>query len=124
MRRRVMNLIHAVVNVSTDRYTGPAVVIHLNGDDTVIVLEELSGHEFRVHKDDLDLVPVTEQPVEWIVSQLLNAWQPFLTRIARHLAERLRGYATFGEPEAADAIFEQYVTEPARAFRALCRREI
>jgi len=119
-----MNLIHAVVNVSTDRYTGPAVVVHSHGDDTVTVREELSGHEFRVHKDELDLAPVTEQPVEWIVSQLLAAWQPFLTRIARHLAERLQGYATFGEPEAADAIFEQYVTEPARAFRALCRREI
>lgn len=119
-----MNLIHAVVNVSTAQYEGPAVVLRSNGDDTVTVLEEVSGHEFRVAKADLALAPVTKQPVEWISQQLLDAWQPFLTRIARHLAERLQGYGILGAAAVADEIFQGYLEDPGKAFRELCQRKV
>jgi hypothetical protein len=119
-----MNLINAVVNVQTKRYTGPAVVIRSNGDDTVTVREEQTGHEFRVHKDALTVAPVTEQPVGWVTQELLAAWQPWLTRLARHLAEQLQGYATFGASDEADARFHAYLDEPGQAFRSLCQREV
>ena len=117
-----MKLTHAVVQVRSEQYEGPAVVLRSNGDDTVTVLEEVSGHEFRVAKADLALAPVTEQPVEWTSQQLLDAWQPFLARIARHLAERLQSYARFGTPEDADTVFRAYLNEPPKAFRDLCHR--
>jgi hypothetical protein len=119
-----MNLINAVVNVQTKRYTGPAVVIRSNGDDTMTVREAQSNHEFRVHKDALTVAPVTEQSLAWITQQLLDAWQPFLARLARHLAERLQDYAKFGGADEANAVFQSYLDEPPRAFRALCRREV
>ncbi len=119
-----MNLIHAVVNVSTDQYQGSAVVLRSNGDDTVTVVAELSGHEFCVAKADLNLAPVTEQPVEWISQQLLEAWQPFLARIARHLAERLQCYSTLGKATIADKIFQDYLKDPGKAFRELCQRKV
>lgn len=115
-----MKLSHAVVQVRDERYEGPAVVLRCNGDDTVTVLEEQSGHEFRVAKADLVLAPVTAQSAEWISQQLLEAWQPFLIRLARHLAERLQSYARFGTPEAADQVWHTYLAEPAKAFRELC----
>ena len=118
-----MNLINAVVNVQTEQYEGPAVVTSSHGDDTVTVVEEVRGHEFRIHQDALAMAPVTEQSVSWITEQLLAAWQPFLTRLARHLAERLQTCAKFSAPEA-DTVFQSYVDEPSRAFRALCRREV
>jgi hypothetical protein len=119
-----MNLIHAVVNVSTEQYAGPAVVVHSNGDDTVTVLEEVSGQAFPVHKEALELAPVTEQSVEWISQQLLEAWQPFLARIARHLAERLQCYDTLGKATIADKIFQDYLKDPGKAFRELCHRKV
>jgi hypothetical protein len=118
-----MNLINAVVHVETERYEGPAVVLCSHGDDTVTVREEISGHEFRVHKNDVHIAPVTEQAVGWVTQELLAAWQPWLTRLARHLAEQLQGYATFGASEEADARFHTYLDEPGRAFRSLCQRE-
>lgn len=119
-----MNLINAVVNVQTKRYTGPAVVISSNGDDTVTVWEAQTGQEFQVHKDALIVAPVTEQSAAWIARELLDAWQPFLARLARHLAERLQDYAKFGSADEANAVFQNYLDEPPRAFRALCRREV
>lgn len=119
-----MNLLNAVVTVQTEGYQGPAVVVRSNGDDTVTVQAELTGHEFRVDKEGCVIAPVHEQPTAWIIQQLLTAWQPFLNRLARHLAERLQNYATFGAVDEADAVFRGYLEEPARAFRALCRREV
>jgi regulation of enolase protein 1 (concanavalin A-like superfamily) len=119
-----MNWIHAVVNVQTKRYTGSAVVMSSHGDDTLTVLEEVSGHRFRVHKDDMRIALVTEQSLTWITEQLLDAWQPFLTRLARHLAEQLQDYAKFGGADEANAVFQSYLDEPPRAFHALCRREV
>jgi hypothetical protein len=119
-----MELINAVVNVHSDEYEGPVVVLQSNNDDTVTVLEEISGHRFRVAKADLNLAPVTEQPIEWISQQLLEAWQPFLTRIARHLAERLQGYGNLGDKTAADQIFQGYLEDPGKAFRELCQRKV
>lgn len=119
-----MNLIQAVVQVRSEQYEGPAVVLRNNGDDTVTVVEEVSGHEFRVHKDNLDVAPVTEQSVAWIAQQLLEAWQPFLVRLARHLAEQLQSYGCFGASEEADRSFRTYLAEPSRAFRSLCRGRI
>ena len=119
-----MNLIHAVVNVQTERYTGSAVVIRSHGDDTVTVVNEQTGREFRVGKAACTVAPVTEQSAGWVTQELLVAWQPWLTRLARHLAEQLQGYATFGASEEADARFHAYLDEPGRAFRSLCQREV
>jgi hypothetical protein len=118
-----MNLINAVVHVETERYAGPIVVMEVNGDDTVTVVNEQTGHEFRVAKATCTVAPVTEQAVGWVAQELLAAWQPFLTRLARHLAGQLQAYAPFGASEEAEARFQAYLAEPGRAFRALCRRE-
>jgi hypothetical protein len=114
-----MNLNHAIVNVTTPHYQGPAVVQHSHGDDTVTVLEELSGHQFRVHKTDLTLAPVTEQAEAWIVEQLTTAWLPFFQRLAHHIAQRLLGYGKFGEPAQVEALFHRYLREPGRVLREL-----
>jgi hypothetical protein len=119
-----MNLINAIVNVQTEHYAGPVVVLYSHGDDTVTVLNEQTGHEFRVCKDALTVAPVTEQSVAWIAQQLLAAWQPFLTRLTRHLAEQLQSYATFGTAEEAEAHFQIYLEDPGKAFRALQQREV
>lgn len=119
-----MNLINAVVHVETERYEGLAVVVNSHGDDTVTVREEQTGHEFRVHKDALTVAPVTEQAVAWVAQELLAAWQPWLTRLAHHLAEQLQGYATFGAAEEAEARFQIYLEDPGKAFRALQQREV
>lgn len=118
-----MHLINAVVNIQTERYTGPAVVISSHGDDTVTVVNEQTGREGRVAKAACTIAPVTEQAVGWVAQELLAAWQPWLTRLAHHLAEQLQGYATFGASEEADARFHAYLAEPGRAFRSLCQRE-
>ena len=118
-----MNLINAVVHVETERYAGPIVVMEVNGDDTVTVVNEQTGHEFRVAKATCTVAPVTEQAVGWVAQELLAAWQPWLTRLARHLAEQLQSYATFGAADEAEARFQAYLAEPGRAFHALCRRE-
>ena len=51
-----MNWTNAVVNVRSDRYVGVAVVQAFNDDDTVTVLNEMTGGEYRVEKDAIDLV--------------------------------------------------------------------
>jgi hypothetical protein len=114
-----VNLNHAVVHVITAQYEGPAVVLHSNGDDTVTVREEVSGHEFRVHKEHLEVASVTEQSEAWISAALLEAWQPLMRRLTRHIAQRLQAYGRFGDPEQVEALFHCYLTEPERLFREL-----
>jgi hypothetical protein len=116
-----MNLTDAVVNVITAQYEGPAVVLCSNGDDTVTVREEVSGHEFRVHKEHLEVASVTEQSEAWISAALPEAWQPLMRRLARHIAQRLQTYGRFGDPEQVEALFQSYLVEPERLFRELRR---
>jgi hypothetical protein len=112
-----MDLNDAVVNVHSDCYAGLAVVQACNDDDTVTILSQLTGETYRVTKNELDLAPVTEQAVEWIAYQLMEAWQPFIYRLAHHLAERLHSFARFGEAEDVDRLFHAYLKEPGRVFR-------
>ena len=119
-----MDLINAIVNVHTNGYEGPVLVLRSNGDDIMTVRSELTGHEFSVHKDDFTLAPVTEQPLEWVAERLFEAWEPFLRRLARHLAERLQRYVQFGETEYTNAIFQSYLDDPGKAFRELCQRRL
>ena len=116
-----MNLMHAIVNVQTARYDGPAVVVCVHDDDTVTVREAQIGHELRVAKAACTVASVTEQSAGWVAQELLAAWQPWLTRLARHLAEQLQSYGCFGASEEADSRFRTYLAEPSRAFRSLCR---
>ncbi len=114
-----MDLNDAVVNVHSDCYEGLAVVQTCNDDDTVTVLEELSGHKIRVPKEHLEVAPVIEQSEAWISAALLEAWQPLMHHLARHIAQRLQAYGRFGDPEQVEALFQSYLAEPERLFREL-----
>jgi hypothetical protein len=114
-----MNLTGAVVYVNARDYEGCALVQGCNEDETLTILVEETGTELRVAQDEVGRAAVIEQPEEWIAEQLLEAWEPFLRRVATYTAQWLIRCGRYGEPDAVESIFGHYLNAPELLFREL-----
>ncbi len=108
----LMSIAGMIIEVDETEY----VVIEVNDEDQIVAVSEFTGRQHTFDHDVVTYKPDIEQPEDWIIDRLLEAWEPRIRKIARLHAQRLLSWQKFNHDgqtaKTAARTMERLIEQP------------